>query len=132
MAVCVVNLLEAIEIEAYDGGQIAAARSRSQCLLHAILQQQPVWQAGKSIVICLMEKPFMQLLALGNILRQRETRLSPFKKNGVRSYLNLDAAAIFFQVGPGTGDGGGLSQIFQTTLELSDIFRQTDVAKRHS
>ena len=80
MAVGVVDLLKAIEIETYDGRQIAMARGRGQCLFHAVFEQQAVRQAGENVVIRLMEEPVVQLLAFGNVLRQREARLGLLRK----------------------------------------------------
>ena len=137
MAVGVVDLLEAIEVEAYDGSQIAMARSRSQCLLHAILEQQPVREPGKGVVIGLMEEPVVQLLALGNVLRQGETRPAPFEKDAVRSCLGLNPAAIFFHVGPGAGDEGRLGHILQPPLEFqrhlpADVMSRSVMARNSS
>ena len=80
MAIGVVDLLKAIEIEAYDRGQIAMARGRGQCLLHAVFEERPVRQAGESVVIGLMKEPVVELLSFGNVLGSEKRALDPSKR----------------------------------------------------
>ena len=68
----VVDLLEAIEIQAQDRGLLSVAGCLSQALLHAIFQQKPVGQPGEQVMVRLVNQLLMHLLPVGDVLHQHK------------------------------------------------------------
>ena len=72
MAENVVDLLEAIEIEAEDGEALARAARLVERQLQALVERRPVRQVGQGVVMRHMGDPLLRLLALGDVLEHAQ------------------------------------------------------------
>src|SRR5262249_41932450 len=131
MTVGVVDLFEAIEVEANDRRKIAIARGGGQRLFHAVGQEQPIGQSSKSIMVGLVHQPFVELLALGHVLSKGKAGLRSLKQNAVRSRVDLNAGAVFFPMRPRTGDEGGLTLALEALVKIGSLLGREDVANGH-
>ena len=129
MAKGVVDLLEAIQIQAQDRGLLSVAGGLGQTLLHSIFQQKPIGQPGEQVVVRLVNQLLMQLLAVGDVLHQDETALPPLEVDAMGRHVHLDVGAIFAPMAPGAGELGGVGGgIFPENR--SHVFGRPQIAAR--
>ena len=72
MAENVVDLLEAIEIEAEDGEALARAARLVERRRQVLVERRAVRQIGQGVVMRHMGDPLLRLLALGDVLEHAQ------------------------------------------------------------
>ena len=108
MAKGIVDLLEAIQIQAQECGLLSITGGLGETLLDSILQQKPIRQPGEHVVMCLVKQLLMQLLAVGDILYQDKTARPPQVVDAMGRHIHLDVGAVFTAVAPGARELGGV------------------------
>ena len=88
VAECVVDVLEAIQVDHTQRERPTIALRHADGLGQAVLQQQPVGQAGQTVVQRLMRQRFFGPLALGNVVDDRVQQLATADVDWTR--VNLD------------------------------------------
>ena len=97
VAAHVVDLLEAIEVEAQHRDLVAVAPRPRQRLLEAVAEQHAVGQAGQRVVVG--HEPDLRLgrLALGDVADRRDARAPALVVHGAGQHLDRDVAAVGVQ-----------------------------------
>ena len=75
LSVCVVDVLEAIEVEEQDRHRTTSSGGRVKSLRQPVVQQCPVRQPGQRVVQRLPRQPVLEFAAVGHVMRDDRGRL---------------------------------------------------------
>jgi hypothetical protein len=94
MAVGVVDLLEAVEVEAEEGGLVILRGRQGEGVAEPGLDPGAVGDTGEEIVVCLVEETLVELLALCDVLEEREREVAAAGMDVVSGDVDAEEGAV--------------------------------------
>src|ERR1700733_10879585 len=100
MAIPIINLLEAIQIQANKSRPMASFSGRLKGLTHALLKQDSIGQTGKSVVVGQTKQFRLQVPSLGNIFGNNVSPTPAPEADVIGPYLYINLCSVLFDVNP--------------------------------
>ena len=90
----VVHCLEVVEVDEEHGRRSAAAHRSLKCVLDAIAEQHAVRKIRQRIMECLVSKLLLELLSLGDVMKNRQNTCTPVVSHRHRCHFDVEHSPL--------------------------------------